>query len=471
MGDTDSTSGAPPRRPAADRLPGSWGARPTGVPATVPPPYLPLGFLAAAAVGLVACGVAVALVRTSATTDPTADPVVAAVHLGVLATLATGILGALHQFTPVITGRPLRSVRRGVATLVTWVLASWLLVAGVAGGYPAIAALSGVLALLAIVLVVTNLAGPLRVAGKGAPVLGLRLSLVGAVLTSLLGMTFVLDRRESWFGLSGHADVAMGVVGLVAWLGVTYMGVAQKLWPMFLLAHVPTRRPVGTYAVSLSFAGSTTLAVGLGWGISAAGVLGAATLAAGVAAHVGSLLIHVRHRRRGVDVYLVVTLTSAGWLVPAAGLGLASELVVGSHHHVGVALAAGALAAVGGWLLEALVGHAHKVVPFIVWSMLRAWGVAQGPAGRPLMFSDLYNATAFVASYVTTTLGIAGLCAGLASAVPALVATGGVLLALSGLVTAANLAIVPWRLAHTVATRATGPAVPPSPGHDLVASR
>jgi Cys-tRNA synthase (O-phospho-L-seryl-tRNA:Cys-tRNA synthase) len=80
------------------------------VPGGVPPPSVPLAFLAAASLGLVACGTALVWARTAGVTDPTADSVVAAAHLGMLATLSMGVLGALHQFTPVVTGRSLRSV-------------------------------------------------------------------------------------------------------------------------------------------------------------------------------------------------------------------------------------------------------------------------------------------------------------------------------------------------------------------------
>jgi hypothetical protein len=57
---------------------------------------------------------------------------------------------------------------------------------------------------------------------------------------------------------------------------------------------------------------------------------------------------------------------------------LAAALVMPDHYHAGMALVAGAIAALGGWLLEALVGHAHKVVPFIMWSVLGGRGVATG---------------------------------------------------------------------------------------------
>jgi len=65
----------------------------------VPPPRVPLSFVAAAALGLVACGAALIWARGASMSDPAADPVVAAAHFGVLATLSTGVMGALHQFT------------------------------------------------------------------------------------------------------------------------------------------------------------------------------------------------------------------------------------------------------------------------------------------------------------------------------------------------------------------------------------
>jgi cbb3-type cytochrome oxidase subunit 1 len=59
---------------------------------------------------VVGCGVAFAWSSSDAVVDPTTDPVVAAVHLGVLATLSMGVLGAMHHFIPLLTHRPLRSV-------------------------------------------------------------------------------------------------------------------------------------------------------------------------------------------------------------------------------------------------------------------------------------------------------------------------------------------------------------------------
>ena len=115
-------------------------------------------------------------------------------------------------------------------------------------------------------------------------------------------------------------------------------------------------------------------------------------------------------------------------------------------HHAGVALVAAAVAAFGGWLLEALAGHAYKVVPFIGWSVLRSQGVGKGPGGRQLMFADLYNHTWAAVSYGLVTGGIAALCVGLGASLPVATALAGGLLAAAGLVEAANLAARPARM-------------------------
>jgi hypothetical protein len=429
------------------------------VPGAVPPPSVPLSFLAAASLGLVACGVAWIWVRSAAAGDPNSDPAIAAVHLGVLAALTMGVLGATHQFTPVITGRPLRSVLLARATFVVWLAASWALPLGIGFEQTAVTAASGALALVGLVLLAWDLAAPLSVRGKGAPVTALRLALLGAAATTLLGATFVGDRQGNWFVLSAHVDLAMGVLGLFAWLGVTYIGVAQKLWPMFMLAHLPGQHRAGTVAVWATWLGAAVLAGGLAHGASVAEWAGAGALAIGLGAHLVSLWAHLRHRRRKSDLHLLFVVTAAAWLVVAAGLALAGALLLPHHYRLGVALVAAAMVASGGWLLEALVGHAHKVVPFIVWSLLRSAGTRSGPSGKPLMFADLYHHGWAGATYGTVTTGIGALCAGLGASWTPAIATGGVLLAVTGVLAATNLLARPLHL--LTAVRA-GTGLPPA---------
>ena len=176
---------------------------------------------------------------------PAADPVVAAAHLGVLATLSMGVLGALHQFTPLVTHRPLRSVFLARVTFLAWLGASWLLPLGVAIRQEDLVEAGGGLAAVAVSLLVANLWASLSVRGKGTPVTGLRLAVAGLVVTACYGVVYVADRRGNWFVLAGHVVLAHAVVGLFGWLGLTYLSLAGTLWPMFFFANVPSRNRLG----------------------------------------------------------------------------------------------------------------------------------------------------------------------------------------------------------------------------------
>ena len=442
-----------PPRPA----PGAWPARPPGVPSFVPPPSVPLSFLAAAAAGLTACGIALIWARGIATADPTADPVVAAAHFGMLATLSMAVVGALHQFTPVVTQRPLRSVPLAWATFAAWLGGAWLIPSGIAAQQEGVVEAGGGLAAVAVTLLVVNLAAPLAARGKGHTVTGLRFALAGFTATACFGVTYVADRHGNWFDLSGHVVLAHAVIGLFAWLGLTYVAVAEKLWPMFFLAHVPGRHRAGRLAVWLIPAGVTLLSPGLLASVNQLAWAGAVILAAGLAAHLASLAAHIRHRRRKGGLHLVFVATAAGFLIAGAGLALAAALVMPGDHHAGMALAAAAVAAFAGWLLEALAGHVHKVVPFIVWSVLRGRGVAAGLSGRPLGFGDLYGHRAAAASYALVTAGMTAVCAGFAATRPAVLAVGGGMLAAAGLALAANLSVTPALLLRKL-PRAAAPA-------------
>ncbi len=431
-------------RSAADA--GSWAGRPRGVPASVPPPSLPLSFLAAAALGLVACGGAWVWAARAAAVDPTADHVVAAAHFGVLATLSMGVLGALHQFIPVVTQRSLRSIRLARLTFVTWLGAAWLLPIGVAAGRESVVEAGGALAGVAVTSFAVNVWPPLLARGKGAPVTGLRFAVIGFIATACFGLLYVADRRGNWFDLSGHVVLAHATVGLFAWLGLSYVAVAEKLWPMFFLAHVPGRRRAGRLAVAAVPGGVCLLSPGLLTGVAPLAWAGGTLLAVGLGAHLVSLAAHVRHRRRRPDLHLLFVSTSGAWLVVGAALALAASLVVPGDPHAGTALVAGAVAALGGWLLETLVGHTYKVVPFIAWAALRSRGVDRNGAGRPLMFSDLYNHTWAAATYGSVTAGIACLTVGLSGSVPPLTGAGGVLLTVTALIAASNLSLGPVRM-------------------------
>jgi hypothetical protein len=425
---------------------GAWQGRPAGLPRGIPPPSVPLSFLAAASLGLVACGAALVWSRAYGIVDPTDDHVVAAVHFAMLATLSMGVLGALHQFTPVITQMPLRSERLSRATFWSWLAGAWLLPFGFATQQEFVVEAGGAFAALAVTLLVVNVFTTLSVRGKGAPVTGLRFAIGGLVLTACYGVVYVIDRRGNWFDLNGHVVLAHASVGLFAWLGLTYVSVSEKLWPMFLLAHVPGRRRSAWLAVWAVPSGVLLLSPGLLFSVAWLAWCGAAILAIGLGAHLFSLMMHIRYRRRKADLHLLFVITSAVWLVIGAALALAAELTVRQHHHVGVALVAAAVTAFSGWLLVALVGHAHKVVPFILWSALRGRGIVKKADGTPLMFADLYDHRWAAIVYGLVTAGVGAVCLGFAASSSIAIAIGGGLFVVTGLCVATNLSMAPTRL-------------------------
>ncbi|MGH3246857.1 MAG: hypothetical protein ACRDOI_11685 [Trebonia sp.] len=417
-------------RPAAAR---PVSRRPHAVAAVVPAASVPLSFLAAAPAGLVGCGLALAWASGPGAAYPTADPVVAAAHLGVLATLSMGVLGALHHMTPVVTHRPLWSARLARVTFATWLAASWVLPLGVAAGEEDVVEAGGALAAVAVSLLVANLWRPLSVRGKGTPVAGLRLAVAGLVVTVCYGVVYVVDRRADWFGLSGHVVLAHAVAGLFGWLGLAYVTLAGTLWPMFFQANVPARNRLGTVAVWGTAAGTALLSPGLLLQLAWLGWPGAVILGGGLGAHLIMLAAHLRHGRRRRGLLALFVCTSAGWLLAGAGLALAADLVQARR----AALAAAAVTALGGWLLEALAGHALELVPLITRPVLGN-RTAAGNRTAPRGGEKARAPGLAVLAYAILTAGIAAAVAGFAASQPAPTAAGGVLLALAAVTATAG---------------------------------
>lgn len=416
---------------------------PMGPNATVPPPWLPLSFFGAAAVGLVGCGLAIALAADHAIDAPTAPGVIAAVHVTVLAFLSVAVLGALHQFAPVVGNRPLRSTTAGVATLVLLAAAGWLLPTGFAHGPEDLVVVGGACGAAAVALALWNLSAPLAARGRGVPVAGLRCSVAFLAVTVSFGVVYAIDRQTGWFPLYEHRVLAHAHLGLLGWLGLTYVSVAEKLWPMVLLAHRPGARS-GTVAVGGLAVGTAVLAPGLLFALTPLATAGAVLIVIGLGAHLFSLAAAVRHRRRPLELLHAFLFASAAFLVVATVCGAVAGLAPLSTV-TRTRLASAEVAALVAWLALAVIGHAHKVVPFIAYSALRARGVSTNRRGDPLLFADLFDHTAARVVLVGTVGGLGALVTGLLVASPSLVVVGGLAVATTGVVLAANLAIGPVR--------------------------
>lgn len=440
-------SGAP--KPATPRTaPGS--------PLAVPPAWLPLSWLAAAGIGLIGFGIALAVEADAIVDAPQSSSAIATVHLAMLAFLTTAVLGAAHQFGPVVAARRLRSARAGLVTLVLWIIAAWTLPFAFATQRPALLQAAGVTAFVAVCLAAWNLSGPLLRRGRGTPVLGLRLAVIALIATAAFGATYAFDRHHGWFILLPRRVLAHAHLGLIGWIGLAYVAVAEKLWPMFLLAHRPSADS-GVWAVRLVATGIPFVVLGLMIPSAPVAWFGALVVCAGLGCHLVSLASVIRFRRRRLELLHAYVLTSAVMLIVAAWAAFYGAVVESTS--------AGRLRAVQTevialtfWLGLAVIGHAHKIVPFISWSRLRASGHTKSPEGKPLMFAHLVHRPTARATYAAAVTAAVSGVAGVATGTVLLVHVSGLALVIAGFGLMANLTSGPLRIISADRRRADASA-------------
>ncbi|MDI3317869.1 MAG: hypothetical protein QJR14_09685 [Bacillota bacterium] len=377
--------------------------------------------------------------------SPGSPGTLVAVHLLTVGWLTTLMLGALHQFVPVITagapaseraaGWTLALVAGGLALMLTgflaygagaWPLALALPPGGLwvaAGAWLAAAQLGRTLASA------RPLPLPARYVAGGllflvlVPALGAALALAVVVpeRVGLAGAGFLLGR-----GLSLHL-----LAGLGGWFTLTAMGVALKLLSMFALAPEDRGR-LGAWAFGLAAAG-LGLAWLFGWGgagWAAPAGLGQAAAAAGVALYLADMVRLYGQRRRK---RLELNAAFAAWALAALGLELLALVL---------ARLAGGLAewapvlvqlALFGWLSGLGLSQLVKIVPFLTW--VERYGPLMGRAPVPRVQDLLDEGRArpwLVAYFAAAATGVA--------AAAGIVASGG-----AGAAAAGWSAV--WRLA------------------------
>lgn len=431
---------------------GTGPAPPMGtgmMPVTVPPSWVPLTLLGASGVGMAGAGGALAAWAGAMVESPTSNLAIATAHLWLLAFLTTGVLGALHQFAPVVSMVPLRSVRLAKVAVAAVIAGVWGLPCGFASGANGIVAASGVVLTLGFAMVAWNVLPCLLATHKGAVITGLRWSVGALVATAGFGVTYAFDRRggERWFALRSHLVLAHAHLGILGWLGLTYMAVTEKLWPMFLLAHRPNKSG-RSWPISLAPVGIAGIVVGLLLSLKVVIIAGAVVVALAIGSHVVVFVQLVRHRRRHLELLHAYIAASAVFALAASGLAAWAGLARMSPH-ARSHLASAEIAALVGWIGLAVLGHAHKIVPFISWGVLRSRGLSHTAGGSPLLFSHLYSPALARATFAGAVAGYLAAVVGLAvGSVPA-VSISGAVLAASALSATANLAIGPWRVSRT----------------------
>jgi hypothetical protein len=162
----------------------------------------------------------------------------------------------------------------------------------------------------------------------------------------------------------------------------------------------------------------------------------------GLAAHLVSLVSSVRHRRRPLELLHWYLFASAVFLVVGVGFGLVAA-VAEVESSTRATLVAAEVAALIAWLALAVIGHSHKIVPFIVYTRLRSKGIRHNRSGGPLLFGDLYRRGLARAVLAATGLGFTSVLVGILTASAEIAAVGGAAIGLAGIAAAGNLAIGP----------------------------
>ena len=317
------------------------------------------------------------------------------VHLVTIGWLSLTMCGALGQFIPVLTERPLYSNRLPLPALVLLVSGLAALILGflrLDGRVPMELPFLSVAALLlgaGFTLVIWNLACTLwsaRPLALTARFVATGLAAVGVAVTLGMIFAFVLDQTATGSAFvrihSGALPIHI-IAGLGGWLTVTTMGVSYRLLAMFMLVHdIDEKRSRVTLWVA-----SAALGIVVGGGFVAVlaemslavALASALVLAALALALYGRdvLQLYRSRRRRSLElnsrmgaIALANLALSALLCVVLAALGRFSE-------YVGAVVFLFAF----GWLSGFMLAQLYKIVAFLTW--LEVYGPVLGKAPTP----------------------------------------------------------------------------------------
>lgn len=324
-----------------------------------------------------------------------APTTLAAVHLVTIGWLTILMLGALHQFVPVITAGGATADKAALTSLVA-------IVAGLIGmevGFIALdnrlepsaiflLPIGGILVLMGVVIAVTVLA---RILWQTRPLTfsarfiaaGLVFLLATVVLGIIFGVVFAAPELVPWSGAFTDGLRLHLLAGLIGWFTLTAMGVSYRLLSMFTLAP-EERGPIGAAVIVLSVGGLVItwlleLVTALGVVVPPTAMIAAAAAAAlGLVLYLVDMMRLYRARRRrhlelntGMAVPALAALAIVlGFAIYAAAAGY-PDSVVG---------AAGYLFFFG-WLSGLGLSQLYKIVPFLTW--LERYGSVLGKQPVP----------------------------------------------------------------------------------------
>ncbi len=431
-------------------------------PGRGPSVLLPLRYLVAAAGAFVLAALSLPWLAPELAGHYYQPRILALTHTVTLGWITLTIMGASYQIIPIVLERPIWSERLGRWQFV-------MLAAGIVGmvGHFFIGEWSGLLwgaGLVGIGTVAHLVNVVMSVRGLRQWTFTARLvalALVGFALTLLFGLALAADHVWKFLPPATlpliHAHIHLALLGGVLPMVI---GVAARVYPMFLLAREPGGWP-----------GRAQL-WGIGLGVPAV-VIGILTsrwlLAAGALAVTGAVVGHGlwvlgmarTAKRPRLDWGLRLVLAGALFLAPATLLGLALALDVASGPRLALAYA---VLTLGGWASLTIAGMMLKIVPFLVW--YRAYSPHVGRIPVPTL-AQLSSSPVEGLACVLLTVGMAALAVAMVVGEVSGIRAVGLIVAAGALAFAATLARV---LGHLRVNQMGGLESPPCPP-TLVAPR
>ncbi len=322
--------------------------------------------------------------------------VLVGVHLTTIGFLTMVMLGALHQFVPVLTetelasqtwsGVTLMSVATGLLGMVLGFLALPQTVpGGVFSTVPWLLPSGGSLVIFGVVVALVNLgitlkrAWPWTLSGWLVAT-----GLAYLLITVLVGLVLALSLATPGRFLPSQLNVLGGrglsshvLAGVGGWLTLTAMGVAYKLLAMFTLSD-EQRGPLGWFAYVATAVGIFAVWLARWFGYNLLADIGWGSIVIGLAAYLWDMRQLYRERKRRE-----LELNARYGVVPLMYLALLIVLGVfirpgGSLERLDMSLV---FMALYGWLGGLALTQLYKIVPFLTW--LHQYGSLMGKKRTP----------------------------------------------------------------------------------------
>lgn len=373
------------------------------------PSRLAIEHFAAAMVYLLAASAGMVWIAPDLASGSFLSPRVAGVtHLFTLGWLTMTIFGALYQLLPGALGAPIRWPKLGHAGFWTFAPGAGLFACGVAENSAMLHHAGIGLVAIGVVCAVMNI-GMTLAGARSRDVTWAAIVVAVSYLfaTLVLGVVLLHNMHTGFIAAARVGVLATHLhVAIVGWALIMIVGVAHRLFPMFLLAHRADARWTPRALILLA-GGVPLLALGLNAGLPPASWAAVTMMELGLACFVYQAALFFRARmRKRIDVGMRFAAAGLTFLVVGAVLGpvvlwrgAAAPRMATTYVFLGL---------VAGIILF-VCGFFYKIVPMLAWTTRYAGRSApRAPSVAEMYSSRVAEAqlAAMVGAVVTLAAGI-----------------------------------------------------------------